>query len=272
MTSPWWVVFVCSRQGAPALVTTMLSFTDVVPRPPWWNLETTILSRPSWSGLHQHTSLLPRNCGLSDCIIIFFILSQTSLTSGDRHKNPPWGSQKQHLLILLLLIVCSDGPSQLHAGWDGSPVNVCRSVGCWDANNVTQCLCWGLFAPLILCLMRSRKCRALSCARGEVLAPRLVFLRFRTSGGRRERRRKRPWGPISSPGLRSEGRFCPGSPPLRNCPSWVDHSEAKLLASYWFKMRTVASLSLLGSHPHSLSLQNLFMGSDKGETFAYYYF
>lgn len=62
---------------------------------------------------------------------------------GHGHKDPPWSSQRQHLLIFLLLVLSTRGPPELHAGRDRSPVHVCRHrdvSGC-----VTQQLRGGQF-------------------------------------------------------------------------------------------------------------------------------
>lgn len=101
---------------------------------------------------------------LSVCIMFWFPPEcHWPLRSGDGHKNPPRGSQGQHFLIFLLLIVCSNGSSQLNAGWDGSPLHVRRIIGCWGSDHVTQCLCWGSFTPLILRLT-SRRTHKTACS------------------------------------------------------------------------------------------------------------
>lgn len=155
----------CSLQGVPAGATTTPSCGDVVLRPHWWNLESTIPSSLSWSVvcLYKPQPVFRslsrnRNCTIfapySGCLT----KHNLSLRSGDGHKNPPWASQRQHLLNFLLLVFRSDGPSQFHAGWNGPPLHVRRSFGCRASDHVSQCLYRGAFTPHSLCLTNRRKC------------------------------------------------------------------------------------------------------------------
>lgn len=126
-------------------------------------------------------SLVCRNCSvcivLSVCIMFWFPPKRRSpLRSGDGHKNTPWGSQRQHLLIFLLLVVCSDGPSQLDAGWDGSPLHVRRSISSRGSDRVTQCLRRGSFTPPIRRLTSRRSAAQLVLLSGSPHTEAHVFV------------------------------------------------------------------------------------------------
>lgn len=121
MKSPWWVmliwcVFLTRRSRARNYdaellrcrpEATLVEFGDYHPLKPIM-----VCRKPAHTTAALGVKTAQCVHSLSVCIMFWFSPKRHSpLCSGDGHKNPPWGSQRQHLLIFLLLVVCSNRSS-----------------------------------------------------------------------------------------------------------------------------------------------------------------